>query len=163
MIPGLILAIDQGTTNTKALLLNAGGEVLARASRPQSQNYPHPAWVEQDPLAIWRSVQEVIDECLHAAANPSLAAVAITNQRETIMLWERRTGRPLGPCVVWQCRRTASFCEDLRARGLESLLRERTGLTIDPLFSATKARWLLDSIEDGCQRAEQGGLFMPAM
>ncbi len=136
----LILAIDQGTTNTKALLLDAAGTIVARASRPLTQSYPHPAWIEQDPAAIWQSVREVIDDCLRQRRNPALAAVAITNQRETVMLWDRQTGRPLGPAIIWQCRRTAPFCEELRARGLEPLLRERTGLTIDPLFSASKAR-----------------------
>src|SRR5512140_2981927 len=121
----LILAIDQGTTNTKALLLDRTGAIVARASRPLTQSYPHPAWIEQDPAAIWQSVREVIDDCLEQRAHPSLAAVAITNQRETVMLWDRQTGQPLGPAVIWQCRRTAPFCEELRARGLELLLRER--------------------------------------
>lgn len=160
MSGNLILAIDQGTTNTKTLLMNADGLIIARAVRPQSQDYPQPGWVEQDPLAIWQNVQAVIDECLLAASHPALAAIAITNQRETVLLWERSTGHPLGPCIVWQCRRTASYCEGLRQRGLEPFLRERTGLTIDPLFSASKGRWLLDSIENGQARAESGELCL---
>src|SRR5690242_17457828 len=119
MTDNTILAIDQGTTNTKALLMSADGRIVARASRPQSQSYPQPSWVEQDPVAIWQNVQAVVDECLIAASQPDLVAIAITNQRETVMLWERSTGQPLGPCIVWQCRRTVSFCETLRQRGLE--------------------------------------------
>src|SRR5262245_42112535 len=130
-----ILAIDQGTTNTKALLVNAAGVVVSRAARPLRQTFPHPGWVEPDAAALWRSVQEAIGECLQAANTYELAALAITNQRESVMLWERRTGQPVGPVVIWQCRRTAPFCEALRAQGLEKMLRERTGLTIDPLFS----------------------------
>ena len=159
----LILAIDQGTTNTKALLLDAAGTVAARASRPLTQHYPHPAWVEQDPTAIWQSVREVIDDCLLQQNHPPLAAVAITNQRETVMLWDRHTGQPLGPCIVWQCRRTAPFCEELRTRQLEPMLRERTGLTIDPLFSASKAYWLLEHTPHGIERAQKGDLCLGTM
>ena len=143
-----LLAIDQGTTNTKVLLVDGAGQIVARASRPLGQSYPHPAWVEQDPREIWRSVRAATDACLEQAGEPPLAGVAITNQRESVLLWERATGEPLGPCIGWQCRRTAPFCDGLRARGLEPLLRERTGLTIDPLFSASKARWLLDHTPD---------------
>jgi glycerol kinase len=155
-----ILAIDQGTTNTKALLIDAAGAVVARAARPLQQTYPHPGWVEQNPTAIRQSVREAIDECLQASGEHELAAIAITNQRESVMLWDRRTGQPIGPVVIWQCRRTAPFCEELRARGLERMLRERTGLTIDPLFSASKARWLLDNIAGARARAESGELCL---
>lgn len=158
-----ILAIDQGTTNTKAVLVDMSGAVIARASRSLSISYPRPAWVEQDPRAIWESVCETIDECLAGQEPKKLAAVAITNQRETVMLWERETGRPLGPAIVWQCHRTAPFCEELRARGLEPLLRERTGLTIDPMFSASKIRWLLDQVQNGGRRAQQGELCAGTM
>jgi glycerol kinase len=155
---GVILAIDQGTTNTKVLLVDAHGIVVAQASRPLTQHYPHPAWVEQDANAIWRSVREAVDECLAAAGDPALAAIAISNQRESTVLWERASGRPLGPVVVWQCRRTAEFCAGLRARNLAPWLAERTGLAIDPLFSASKMRWLLDHAQDGQRRAERGEL-----
>lgn len=155
-----ILAIDQGTTNTKAVLVDASGGIVARASRPLSVTYPRPAWVEQDPLELWRSVEEAVEECLGVAGGGKLEAVAVSNQRESIILWERATGRPAGPCVVWQCRRTTPFCTQLRERGLEPMLRERTGLTIDPLFSAAKARWLLDQAVDGRHRARDGGLCL---
>jgi glycerol kinase len=157
---GMILAIDQGTTNTKVLLVGPQGRVIAQASRPLTQHYPQPAWVEQDAVAIWQSVREAIDECLAAVADPQLAAIAITNQRESAMLWERATGQPLGPVIVWQCRRTADFCAELRARGLAAWLAERTGLAIDPLFSASKMRWLLDHVDDGARRAERGELCL---
>jgi glycerol kinase len=155
---GAILAIDQGTTNTKALLVDAQGQVVAQAARPVAQHYPHPAWVEQDAEAIWQSVRAAIDECLASIAEPRLAAIAITNQRESVTVWERATGRAVGPVVVWQCRRTAPFCAELRARGLAPWLAERTGLAIDPLFSASKLRWLLDNVADGQRRAERGEL-----
>src|SRR5262245_4110329 len=160
---GTFLAIDQGTTNTKVLLIDAQGVAIAQATRPLVQRYPHPAWVEQDADAIWQSVREAIDECLAAVPDPQLAAIAITNQRESVTLWERTSGRPLGPVVVWQCRRTADFCAELRARGLAPMLAERTGLAVDPLFSGSKMRWLLDHVEDGARRAERGELCLGTM
>jgi glycerol kinase len=160
---GLILAIDQGTTNTKVLLVDARGQAIAQASRPLTQHYPHPAWVEQDADSIWQSVREAIDACLASVAEPQLAAIAITNQRESVMLWERESGQPLGPVIVWQCRRTAGFCADLRARGLAPFLAQRTGLAVDPLFSASKMRWLLDHVADGQRRAERGELCLGTM
>lgn len=160
---GTILAIDQGTTNTKVLLVDAHGGLIAQAARPLTQRYPRLAWVEQDADAIWRSVREAIDACLAAVADPQLAAIAITNQRESVTLWERDSGRVLGPVVVWQCRRTADFCTELRERGLAPWLAERTGLAVDPLFSASKMRWLLGHIEDGLRRAERGELCLGTM
>ncbi len=143
----LVLAIDQGTSNTKAIAIDAEGRIVARASVPMEIAFPQPGWVEQNPVAIWRAVQSVIDNCLTQIAPEKPKAVGISNQRETILAWQRSTGQPLGPAVVWQCRRTAGFCKQLRERGLESFLRERTGLTIDPLFSGSKARWLLEEIK----------------
>lgn len=158
MAPQFILAIDQGTTNTKAILVDKNGAVTARASRALDVSYPQPAWVEQAPQALWQSVQAAVDECLQDA--PDLATVAVTNQRESVVLWERATGRPVGPCVIWQCQRGADFCHDLAEQGLEPLLRERTGLTIDPMFSASKMRWLLDNTNNGRRRAEDGELCL---
>src|SRR5947209_17152635 len=160
---GNILAIDQGTTNTKVLLVNPGGSVIARAVRGLRQSYPQPAWVEQDATAIWQSVREAIEECLAAVDDPRPAAIAITNQRESVVLWERQSGRPLSPVISWQCRRTADFCSQLRARGLESFFAERTGLGVDPLFSASKMNWLLDHSADGRRRAESGELCLGTM
>jgi glycerol kinase len=155
---GNVLAIDQGTTNTKALIVDPSGAVIAKGSRPTSISYPQPGWVEQDALEVWRCTREAIDECLSQLDEPDLAAVAIANQRETALVWERATGRPIGPCVVWQCRRTAPFCNDLKGQGLDSLLQERTGLQVDPMFSASKIRWILEHAKDGFRRAGQGEL-----
>lgn len=160
---GAILAIDQGTTNTKALLIDERGQVVAQASRPLTQRYPYPGWVEQDAAAIWSSVREAIDACLASAGDPPLVAIAIANQRESVTLWDRASGQPLGPVIVWQCRRTAEFCAELRGRGLAPLLAKRTGLAVDPLFSASKMRWLLEHTEDGRQRAERGELCLGTM
>jgi glycerol kinase len=160
MSDGLILAIDQGTTNSKALLVDSAGAVVARASRPVECRFPRPAWVEQDAALLWSSVAAVVDECLAGEAAARVQAVAITNQRESVLLWDRASGRAVGPVVVWQCRRSAPFCEELRARGLEPRLRERTGLTIDALFSASKARWLLDNVEGARGSAERGELCL---
>src|SRR5580765_6179656 len=109
-----ILAIDQGTTNTKVLLFDDESLVVARASRPVSIAFPQPGWVEQDPAAIWRSVEEGIAECL-ASASVKPDAIAVTNQRESALIWERASGRPLGLCITWQCRRTSAFCDELRS------------------------------------------------
>lgn len=158
MAPQCLLAIDQGTTNTKAILVDEAGSVIRRASRPLAVSYPQTAWVEQDPLALWQSVQDAVDECLQGA--PALAAVAVTNQRESVVLWERASGQPFGPCVIWQCQRGAAFCAELRAQGLEPTLRERTGLTIDPMFSASKMRWLLHNTPNGVERAAAGELCL---
>lgn len=155
-----LLAIDQGTTNTKTLRLNAAGEVIGRCSQPLDVFYPQPGWVEQDPLALWHSILAAIDGCLAGADPARIAAVAVTNQRESIVLWDRQSGEPVGPCVVWQCRRSAPFCQELKAAGMEPLLHQRTGLTIDPLFSASKMRWLLDQTADGAGRAANGELCL---
>ncbi len=148
MSQGAILAIDQGTTNTKALLLGLKGEVIVQFSVPLGQKYPQAGWVEQDLSVIWQSVENAIDGCLGQAKDVEILAVAISNQRETAAIWNRKTGEPLGPAIGWQCRRTAQFCEDLRAKGLEEFLQEKTGLNIDPLFSGTKFRWLFDNLEN---------------
>jgi len=150
------LAVDQGTTNTKALLVDVSGAVRARASRPLAIAFPQPGWVEQDSLALWASVVEAMDECMAKTGDAELAAIAISNQRESVVVWDRRTGQPAGPCIVWQCRRTSAFCDELRRRGLQDCIRERSGLPVDPLFSASKMRWLLANIPDGAARAAAG-------
>jgi glycerol kinase len=160
---GTILAIDQGTTNTKVLLVNPDGKVIARATRKLPLSFPQPAWVEQNATEIWHSVREAIDECLASVDDPLLAAIALSNQRESVMAWERESGRPLSPVIGWQCRRTADFCSRLRARGLESFLIERTGLGLDPLFSASKMNWMLDHIPDCRHRAELGDVCLGTM
>jgi glycerol kinase len=154
----LILSVDQGTTNTKALLVDPTGSVRARASRPLLISFPQPGWVEQDPRDLWRSVVEAAGECLAQAGGAEIAAIGISNQRESVVVWDRRTGEPAGPCVVWQCRRTSSFCDELRERDVEPAIRQRSGLPVDPLFSGSKIRWLLDHIPDGVSRATSGEL-----
>jgi glycerol kinase len=153
-----VLAIDQGTTNTKVLLLDERAAVVSRAERPVSIRFPQPGWVEQDAAALWRTVEEAVDECLSGPDTVRVDAVGIANQRESVLVWDRATGTPLGPVVVWQCRRTTAFCETLRREGRSALLESRTGLTIDPLFSASKIRWLLDNVPDGVRRAAAGEL-----
>ncbi len=154
----LILSIDQGTTNTKVVLVDHAGAIRARASRPLSIAFPQPGWVEQDARALWRSVTEAVDDCMAQAGQAEIVAVGVSNQRESVVVWDRRTGEPAGPCVVWQCRRTSPFCEELRRRGLDRLIRERSGLPVDPLFSGSKAAWLLENIPDGVARAAAGEL-----
>lgn len=152
-----ILAIDQGTTNTKVLLFDDEARAVAQASRPVSIAFPQPGWVEQDAEVIWRSVQDAIAACLATSpARPDV--VAVTNQRESVLVWDRASGAPLGPCITWQCRRTSTFCDELRTRGLRDTIERRTGLTIDPLFSASKVRWLLEHIPNGRARAQAGAL-----
>jgi glycerol kinase len=156
----LILAVDQGTTNTKAILVDVQGRVIARSAHSPGITYPQAAWVEQDPLDIWNTVRFAISDCLQASAGRKIAAIAVTNQRETTLSWERKSGKPLGPAVVWQCHRSADFCRQLERKGLELFLRQRTGLTIDPMFSGSKMRWLLDHIPNGQARAENGEICL---
>jgi glycerol kinase len=150
----MILAIDQGTTNTKALLVDREGRPQARASVRMSISTPRSNWVEQDPEAIWQSVLEAVTNCLSLMPNADIAGVAISNQRETIVAWERSSGKPLAPAIVWQCQRSSAICEQLRQDGLEEMIRERTGLGVDTLFSASKMRWLLENIPGLRERAE---------
>ncbi|MET0164304.1 MAG: glycerol kinase GlpK [Vicinamibacterales bacterium] len=153
-----VLAIDQGTTNTKALLVDEHGKIVAQASRPVAIGFPQPGWVEQDGWVVWRSVQDAVTECLLRAPGRTISAVALTNQRESVMLWERTTGVPVGPVIVWQCRRTTGFCDTLRARGLQDEIEAATGLTLDPLFSASKLNWLLTNLPDALKKSESGEL-----
>ena len=158
--PGYILAIDQGTTGTTAMLVDSTGMPLWSVNREIRQIYPEPGWVEHDPEELFESCLHTVEELLEMAeAHPrSILALGISNQRETIVLWDRRTGEPLYNAIVWQCRRTAPLCDELKNRGLEGWVREKTGLPIDPYFSATKLRWLLDNVPGAQARAERGEL-----
>jgi len=158
MAEQLILAIDQGTTNTKALLVAPDGSVRLSRSRAMKVDYPRPGWAEQSASDIWEAVAALIAELAAAAGAADVAAVAISNQRETIVLWDAETGRPLGPAVIWQCRRSAERCAALRAAGHEDEVIARSGLGLDPLFPAAKLAWLLDSIPEARARAERGEL-----
>ncbi|MBV8166922.1 MAG: glycerol kinase, partial [Alphaproteobacteria bacterium] len=135
-----VLAIDQGTTSTRALVVDGAGKPVASAQRELPQIFPRPGWVEHDPEEIWAATQDVIGRALASAGlSPgALSAVGITNQRETTVIWERATGRPIHNAIVWQDRRTTEACEALQARGLDAMVAARTGLIIDPYFSATK-------------------------
>jgi len=151
-----ILAIDQGTTNTKVLVFAGDGALLARASRPNRTDHPHPAWAEQSASAIWDGVVDAIAEV--AAGDYEIAGIAVSNQRESVVVWDAATGEPVGPCILWQCRRTSDRCARLRDAGLEAEIVDRSGLAIDPLFSAAKIAWLLDQAPDGRPRAARGEL-----
>lgn len=156
MTAGPILAIDQGTTNTKVLLIDDDATVVVSVSRPVQRTYPRPGWVEQDATQLWASVDDAVQEVLSRAPAGGVAAIAVTNQRESMIAWDRRSGQPVGPCISWQCRRTADVCSELRARGFAAEVAERTGLPLDPLFSAAKASWLLGQGEDLRRRADLG-------
>jgi glycerol kinase len=155
-----VLAIDQGTTSTRALVFDQAGEPRSSSQREFEQHYPRAGWVEHDPEAIWRDTLAVGRNALAAAGLDAarIAAVGITNQRETVVLWERASGRPVYPAIVWQDRRTAARCRQLRDEGLGPLVQERTGLLIDPYFSATKLAWLLDEVGGARAAAERGEL-----
>lgn len=159
MSADLILAIDQGTTNTKALLVDASGRVLQRASVPNAVRYPQPGWAEQSATTLVDGVKQVIAEIVagHGGAE-GIAGIAISNQRESVLVWDAATGEPIGPCIIWQCRRSAPKCEALRAAGHADLIEDRTGLALDPLFPAGKIAWLLDAVPGARQRAERGEL-----
>lgn len=155
-----ILAFDQGTTSSRALLFDRDGHVVATAQKEFRQIYPHPGWVEHDPREIWSTQAGVAAEALtHAGVGGSdMAAIGITNQRETTVVWDRRTGEPVYNAIVWQDRRTADFCDQLRAQGKEDLVSSRTGLRVDSYFSATKIRWILDNVDGARAAAEAGHL-----
>jgi glycerol kinase len=160
-MPSCVLTIDQGTTGTTVLVLDHEGRSVGRAYSEFKQIYPRPGWVEHDPEEIWEVTCSVIDKALRDAgiAADRIAAIGITNQRETTVVWDRTSGKPLHNAIVWQCRRTAPICQDLRNQGRENWFRERTGLVLDAYFSGTKIVWLLDNVPDARKRAEQGELL----
>jgi glycerol kinase len=155
-----ILALDQGTTSSRAILFDPRGNIVASAQQEFTQHFPQPGWVEHDPEEIWSSQRASVDAVLaKAGARPGdVAAVGITNQRETTVLWDRASGKPLAPAIVWQDRRTAATCQSLQESGHEAEVARRTGLLLDPYFSGTKLAWLLDHVPDARRRAERGEL-----
>jgi glycerol kinase len=155
-----VLALDQGTTSSRAIVFDERGAMRGLDQREFPQHFPQPGWVEHDPADIWRSQLETARGALRNAgvAASDVAAIGITNQRETTLLWDRATGIPLANAIVWQDRRTAPMCEELKARGLEERFRSATGLLLDPYFSGTKLAWLLDNVEGARERAERGEL-----
>jgi len=159
-VPGLILAMDQGTTSSRALIFDERGTVVAQAQHEFTQHFPQPGWVEHDPREIWETQLRAAREALSAAGATAseIIAIGITNQRETALVWDRATGEPIYPAVVWQSRQTAGICDELRSRGLAEDVRSRTGLVIDAYFSATKVRFILDAVPGAQSRAERGEL-----
>ena len=160
-MPPAVLAIDQGTTGSTALVLSKDGDILGRSYAELPQHYPQPGWVEHDPEDIWRISLRVIEEAL-AAANlgpGDLRALGITNQRETTVVWDRHSGQPIHRAIVWQSRQTAEICARMRQEGHEETLRQKTGLVLDAYFSASKIRWILDHYPDAQARADQGDLL----
>ncbi len=155
-----IMAIDQGTTSSKAFIIDEGGEIVGQGGHPFRQIYPEPGWVEHDPMEIWETQKRACRDAIEAASIKAgdLAALGITNQRETTVVWERETGRPVANAIVWQCRRTSRLCERLIEQSREDAIRQKTGLLIDAYFSATKLQWILQSVPHAMERAERGEL-----
>lgn len=155
-----ILALDQGTTSSRAVLIDRSGVIVGQAQKEFTQFFPVPGWVEHDPLEIWSSQASVISEVMaHSGVHAKdIAAIGITNQRETTIVWEKKTGRPIFNAIVWQDRRTTEICNQLKKQGLEPLFQQKTGLLLDPYFSGTKLHWILDSIPGARERAKKGEL-----
>jgi len=155
-----ILAIDQGTTSSRAIVFDQDSQIVGVGQQEFQQYFPEDGWVEHDPEEIWQSVLQVVGQALGSAdlRADQIGAIGITNQRETTVVWDRVTGAPVYPAIVWQDRRTNALCQSLKAAGHEALVREKTGLLLDPYFSATKVRWILDHVADGQARAEAGEL-----
>jgi glycerol kinase len=158
---GYILAIDQGTTGSTAILFNTEGKLVTRSYREIRQIFPQPGWVEHDPKEIFQSSLLVANEAISKTGIKAsrVKCLGITNQRETTIVWDRNSGEPVSNAIVWQCRRTAQMCDDLKQRGLSQIITSKTGLVIDAYFSATKLRWILDHVPGGQKRAENGELL----
>ena len=157
MTDTIILAIDQGTTSTRSMTFGTDGVPRQTVRREFAQHYPQSGWVEHDPEDIWRDTVATLKEAADADGG-KVAAIGITNQRETVVVWDRKTGEPVHNAIVWQDRRTAKLCAELKADGNEPLVRERTGLILDPYFSGTKLKWILDNVDGVRARADKGEL-----
>lgn len=156
-----ILALDQGTTSSRAIVFNHEGQIVSVAQKEFTQIYPQAGWVEHNPLEIWDTQLEVAKEAVKKAGleMKDIAAIGITNQRETTVVWDKNTGKPVYNAIVWQCRRTAPICDSLREKGLAEKIRYKTGLVIDAYFSGTKVKWILDNVEGAREKAEKGELL----
>ncbi len=157
-----ILALDQGTTSSRAIVFNKKGSIISVAQKEFTQYFPKPGWVEHDPLEIWSTQAGVAAEALAKKGLnvENIAAIGITNQRETVVVWDKHTGKPIYNAIVWQDKRTSDYCDALKKQGKETLVREKTGLVIDSYFSGTKVKWLLDHVEGARQKAEAGDLIL---
>ena len=155
------MALDQGTTSSRCVIFNKKGEIVSMAQREFEQIYPKPGWVEHSPMDIWATQFSVATEALlqNNIQAKNIAAIGITNQRETTVLWDKRTGLPVCNAIVWQCRRTASICDRLKEKGLEETIRKKTGLVVDAYFSGTKIKWILDNVEGAREEAQRGNLL----
>ncbi|MBI3251966.1 MAG: glycerol kinase GlpK [Candidatus Omnitrophica bacterium] len=154
-----ILALDLGTTGNRAIVFDRNQNILSEFYEEFPQIYPRPGWVEHDPERIWRGVQKILAQTFKKIPPEQIAAIGVTNQRETVLLWDKKTGRPLHHAIVWQCRRTAAFCEALKKKVFGALIHNKTGLVIDAYFSASKIRWLLDEVKGARARAEKGEIL----
>lgn len=165
MSPKYILALDQGTTSCRAILFDRDSQIVGIAQKEFTQYYPQPGWVEHDAEEIWSTQYGVIAELLaRTQVDPEeIAGIGVTNQRETTVVWDKQTGKPIHPAIVWQCRRTTEICDDLKTRGLEPLIKAKTGLVIDSYFSGTKIKWILDHVPGARARAEHGELLFGTM
>lgn len=153
-----IIAIDEGTTNAKAITVDSGGNIVAKGSVPVSLNHPKPGWAEQDPWQIWSATEQAITQCLQPSDVSNLKGIAVSNQRESVLVWERQSGKPLTPIVSWQCRRSEALCREIANKPEAARVMQLTGLALDPLFPAAKIAWLLERIPDSHVRAEKGEL-----
>ncbi|GLB51778.1 glycerol kinase [Neptunitalea chrysea] len=160
-----IMALDQGTTSSRAILFNKKGEIVSVAQKEFTQYFPKPGWVEHDPLEIWSTQAGVAAEATTKKGlnGTNIASIGITNQRETVVVWDRKTGSPIYNAIVWQDKRTAKYCEELKAAGKTELIQQKTGLVIDSYFSGTKVKWILDNVEGAREKAEAGDLVMGTM
>lgn len=156
-----ILALDQGTTSSRAILFDRNGNIISSSQKEFRQIYPHPGWIEHDPIEIWETqLNAAIEAIKNSKVNlTEIASIGITNQRETTVLWDRFTGKPVYNAIVWQCRRTSDICDDLKERGLSLYIKENTGLVIDAYFSGTKIKWILDNVDGVREKAEQGDIL----
>ncbi len=156
-----VMALDQGTTSSRCILFNKKGLIESSAQKEFTQIYPNTGWVEHNPIEIWSSQFSVAIEAMAkvGAAASDIVAVGITNQRETTIVWDKRTGLPVYNAIVWQCRRTANMCDDLKAKGFDKVVKEKTGLILDAYFSGTKVKWILDNVEGARESAEKGNLL----
>ncbi|HRO44338.1 glycerol kinase GlpK [Agriterribacter sp.] len=164
-MPKYILALDQGTTSSRAIIFDHSGSVISVAQKEFKQIFPRPGWVEHDPNEIWSTQLGVAAEAISKAGltTENIAAIGITNQRETTVVWERATGKPIYNAIVWQDRRTAAFCDELKAKGTDKLIKEKTGLILDAYFSATKVKWILDNVEGAREKGAKGELCFGTM
>ncbi len=156
-----IMTIDEGTTSVRTIVFDHSGEIVSAAQKEFNQYYPQPGWLEQDPVEIWTTTMDVIQKCMAAGqlSPEEIAAIGITNQRETIVVWDRNTGDPIYRDIVWGDRRTAEHCDWLKANGYEQMIKDKTGLVVDPEFSAGKIMWILDNVQGAREKAERGELY----